>query len=243
MAQCHSGGSMPKDESYIYDENEGAETISYDYKKKKSRLGTIIRIIFYLFILFLNTAIILRVCMYNDPKKIENFAATPRAREAYAASDGSLTIYTQEIYDIYTKDGHFYSTAFYYIAEADEIQVAIRYNVHALEGYFIENGYDSEPTAEQIRENEYFAFRLKDSYGNYYEPAFTEGSSRFMYVYRKLAFNGIKVLNGKFGIEIYPICNGTPDYDTVLGTMTIYNPELSTETYRLTRSDRERLSQ
>jgi hypothetical protein len=39
-------GSMPKDESYIYDENEGAETISYDYKKKKSRLGTIIRIIF-----------------------------------------------------------------------------------------------------------------------------------------------------------------------------------------------------
>ena len=75
--------------------------------------------------------------MYNDPKKIENFAATPRAREAYTASDVSLTKYTQKIYDIYTKDGHFYSTAFYYIAEADEIQVAIRYNVHALEGYFI----------------------------------------------------------------------------------------------------------
>lgn len=234
---------MPKDEIYIYDENDGAGTISFDNKKKKRGFGSIIRIVFYLFLLFVNAAIILRVCVYNNPKNIENLTATPRAREAYAASDGNLTVYTQEIYDMYTKDGYFYSTAFYYIAEADEIQLAIRYNVHALEGYFTENGYDSEPDAEQLRENEYFAFRLKDSYGNYYDPTITEGSSRFMYVYRKLAFNGIKVLNGKFDIEIYPIYNGTPDYDTVLGIMTIYNPELLTETYKLTKSDRERLSQ
>ncbi len=234
---------MPKDEIYIYDENDGADTISYDDKKKKRGFGTVVRIIFYLFLLFVNGAIILRVCMYNDPKKIENLAATPRVREAYDAFDGNLTINTQQIYDMYTIDGHFYSTAFYYIAEAEEIQVAVRYNVHALEGFFTENGFDSEPTAEQIRENEYFAFRLKDSYGNYYDPTFKESSSRFMYVYKKLAFDGIKVLNGKFDIEIYPIYNGTPDYDTVLGTMTIYNPELLTETYKLTKSDRERLSQ
>ncbi len=237
-----------------------------------SRAGTVVRIIFYIMILLVNCAIIFRVCMAEDPKAVKNLKLTDALRAAYAEKGDELEIYTQSVYDMYTQDGVYYATGLFFCPSAGELQVSVRYNVRTADtaitgtpegnmlaealfeaGRFGVPSLSAEVIKRQVastvtysegemRNGDFFAFRLTDDEGRTYTPNDAERLTRILYVYHKLTFDGLPEDNVDYYLEIYPSYGGTPDYSTVLGRMRVYSTERSREEYSLSGSEKKGLS-
>ena len=237
-----------------------------------SKIGTVIRVIFYSLILLVNCAIIFRVCMADDPREIKSLAINDTLREAYAESADDFRIYTQTVYDMYTKDGIYYASGLFFCPTADQLQISIRYNVRtaddavpdsvltattplllsdfgvmrlpSLSGQVVRSRIVSSSalTERDMREGDFFTFRLTDDFGNYYDPSGDGKLTRLLYVYHKLTFDGLTDEETNFYVEIYPLRGDTPDYDTVLGRMKVYSIERPSDEYSLSGSERSKLS-
>ncbi len=239
---------------------------------RPSRGGTVVRVIFYLLILIVNCAIVFRVCMAEDPKAVKSLKLTDALRAAYAEEGDKLTIYTQSVYDMYTSDGVYYATGLFYCPAAGELQIALRYNVRTADGAIVgtpegdavaaalyESGVFGMPSSSsrivmhevastvtlseaEMRDSDFFAFRLTDGEGHYYVPDSTEKLTRILYVYNKLTFDGLEEEDVDYYIEIYPIYGSSPDYSKVLGRMKVYSTDRSREEYTLSGSEKRKLS-
>lgn len=237
-----------------------------------SRIGTVIRFIFYGLILLVNGAIIFRVCMAEDPKSVKSFEINDSLREAYAESPDDFTVYTQTVFDMYTEDGIYYSTGMFLCPAAEQLQIAVRYNIRtadeAISGTSIGSSYASvldgsgllpiSPLSGEIlrrgavvnisipesemRSGDFFTFRLSDDHGNYYMPSGDSKTTRILYVYHKLTFDGVSCDDSNLYVEIYPCYKGTPDYSTVLGRMKVYSTDRSLEEYHLSNSEKSKLA-
>lgn len=237
-----------------------------------SRGGLIIRSVFYSLILLINAALIFRVCMAEDPGSVSSLEINDNLRAAYAESEKDFQVYTQTVYDMYTSDGIYYATGLYLCPAADELQIAIRYNVRTadaavkwtaenetvvalleqsglfpiskLSGQVLRDSVGRNITLSEskMREGDYFTFRLTDDFGNYYTAASDKKVSRILYVYHKLTFDGLTDENTNFYVEIYPLYNGTPDYNTVLGRMKVYSIDRSSNEYKLSGKEKSQLS-
>lgn len=237
-----------------------------------SKIGTVIRVIFYSLILLVNCAIIFRVCMAEDPSVVKKLAINDTLREVYAESADDFHIYTQTVYDMYTKDGIYYASGLFFCPAADQLQVSIRYNVRtaadavpdsvlgdtapALLSEFgvlripslsaravLDQIISSSTLSEgEMREGEFFTFRLTDDLGNYYAPSDDFKLTRLLYVYHKLTFDGLTDGETNYYVEIYPLRGDAPDYDTVLGRMKVYSTERPIEEYTVSSSERSKLS-
>ena len=237
-----------------------------------SRAGTVIRFIFYGLILLVNCAIIFRVCMAEDPKSVKNLSINETLRAAYAESTDDFHIYTQTVYDMYTSDGIYYATGLFYCPSAEQLQISIRYNVRTADGavrWTADNEFivslleksglfsiskisgtvmrrhieeNISLSESEMREGDFFAFRLTDDFGNYYPVTDDAKTTRILYVYHKLTFDGLTDKDSNFYVEIYPMKNGSPDYDTVLGRMKVYSIDRASDEYELSGKERSQLS-
>ena len=232
-----------------------------------SKLGTVIRIIFYIMIVLVNGAIIFRVCMAEDPGSVDKLEINDTLRAAYKKSPDDFSVYTQSVYDMYTEDGVYYATGLFLCPSAGQLQVTVRYNVRTADdaiagttvsdaqtalldgsgllppsplcGYVLKRGASVNVTfsESEMRDKDFFAFRLTDNDGNYYPVTADAKSTRILYVYHRLTFDGIPDKESDLYLEIYPSYKGAPDYTTVLGRMRIYSIERRRETYDLSKSE------
>ncbi len=237
-----------------------------------SKLGTVIRFIFYGLILLVNAAILFRVCMGGDPASVKKLTINDTLRAAYTASPDDFTVYTQTVYDMYTEDGIYYATGMFFVPKAGQLQVSIRYNVRTaddaitgtsinetfstllsdsgllppspLSGAVLRRGATVHLSFDQseLRDSDYFAFRLCDDEGNYYLVSNDEKSTRLLYVYHKLTFDGIPSNESNLYVEIYASYKGIPDYSTVLGRMKVYSNERALDEYRLSGNQKNDLT-
>ena len=237
-----------------------------------SRGGLVIRFIFYGLILLINAGLIFRVCMAEDPGSVSSLAINDTLRAAYAESKDDFHIYTQTIYDMYTSDGIYYATGLFFCPSADELQVAIRYNVRTadaavkwtsenetvvalleqsglfpiskLSGHVLRDsvGHNISLSESKMRGGDFFTFRLTDDFGNYYNATADKKVSRILYVYHKLTFDVLTDEKTNFYVEIYPLKDGDPDYTTVLGRMKVYSVDRSSNEYKLSGKEKSQLS-
>ena len=239
---------------------------------RPSRFGYFMKWIFFGIILIANAALIFRVCMAEDPKFVKSLSVNDRLRDAYAVSPDDFVIVRQSVYDMYTPDGLYYSTGLFYIPAANQLQVSVRYNVRTADqamtgtsannnvvemlddiGFFYDltsiHGNLLEYAKENVtispddmRSGDYFAYRLVDSNGNFYEPTTSEKYTRLLYVYHKLTFDGVPAEGADFYVEIYPMFGSTPDYDDVIARMQLYSLERNSDEYKISSSLRKELS-
>ncbi len=238
-----------------------------------SKAGTVIRVIFYALIILVNCAIIFRVCMAEDPGSVDKLEINDTLRAAYREAPGDFSVYTQSVYDMYTEDGAFYATGLFICPSAGQLQVTLRYNVRTadeviagttvsdaqtalLEGsgllppsplcsYVLKSGASVNVTfsESEMRDKDFFAFRLVDNDGEFYPAAGDAKSTRILYVYHRLTFDGIPGTDSDLYLEIYPSYNGSPDYTTVLGRMRVYSVDRKREEYSLSKGELSELGE
>ncbi len=244
----------------IYEDFESYDDEPVEEKyRKPTAIGIIMRVIFYIFIVFVNGAIIFRICAAEDPGSVTSPDINDTLKSAFE-ENSSLTVQTQTIFDMYTEDGIFYSTGLFFFPEAKELQVSVRYNVRTMPDILIIDelglGFDSnDELSEDIRQNskyndlsgdtvknnDYFAFRLVDDNGNKYEPTKVTKLPRFLYVYHTLTFDGVESEDTNLYVEIYLLRDGEPDYSAYVGRMKVLSKDREIEEYELTRSDLSKL--
>lgn len=243
-------------QKHIYEDFESYDDVPASEKYKKPTVfGIIMRVIFYSLIMLVNCAVIFRVCMADDPKSVTSPEINETLREAYAESDDFI-IQTQTVYDMYTEDGIFYSTGMFYCPSARQLQVTVRYNYRTMPDVLISDelglGFDTVEklsdedrekseynslSADDVKENEYFAYRLTDDDGNIYEPSSKTKLPRFLYVYQTLTFDGVDAEGTNLYVELYMIRDGVPDYSAPVGRMKVYSTERELDEYELSASE------
>lgn len=247
---------MAEQEKRIYEAFESYDDEPAEIKySRPSPFKIAVKVIFYLFIVLVNGAIIFRVCSAEDPKSVLRPIITEAMREAYSEQD-DFAIYTQDIFDMYTEDGLFYSTGMFYTPSAGQLQVSVRYNVRTMPDILIVDelglGFDSNEelsydqrensdfetlSSDIIKNTDYFAFRLTDDSGNIYLPAETVKLTRSLYVFHTFVFEGISNEDTNFYIELYLLRDGEPDYTSLVGKMKVYSYERPLKEYELSRSE------
>lgn len=243
-------------QKHIYEDFESYDDVPASEKySKHSVFSIIMRVIFYTLILLVNCAVVFRVCMAEDPKSVSSPEINDVLRNAYAENE-DFVINTQTVYDMYTEDGIFYATGMFHCPSAEQLQVTIRYNYRTMPDVLIADelglGFDTVEelsdderelseynslSASDVRENEYFAYRLKDDAGNVYEPSSKTKLSRFLYVYQTLTFDGVSAEGTNLYIELYMIRDGGVDYSAPVGRMKVYSCERELNEYELSGSE------
>ncbi len=246
---------MAEQQKRIYEAFESYDEEPAEIKySRPSPMKIAVKVIFYLFIVLVNGAVIFRVCSAEDPKAVLRPIVTEAMREAYAEDEG-FAIYTQDIFDMYTEDGLFYSTGMFYTPSAGQLQVSVRYNVRTMPDVLIADelglGFDSneELSYEQretsdfetlpsdvIKNTDYFAFRLTDDKGNDYLPEETEKMTRSLYVFHTFVFDVVPDEETNFYIELYLLRDGEPDYTSLVGRMKVLSCERPLKKYELSGS-------
>ncbi len=251
------------------------EPVSEKYKRP-TVFGTVIRVIFYALIILVNCAVIFRVCMADDPDDVTAPVINDTLIEAYKSSD-DFKIYTQTVFDMYTPDGVFYSTGMFYSPDADQVQITVRYNVRTMTEALIREELDIDDenmvtdemraqskygkiTPDEVRDGEFFAFRLSDDSENLYTPTKVEKNNRFLYVYYTLTFDNIEMEadledvdlkaenvkvsnNSNLYINLYTLHDGIADFEKdPVGSMKIYSNERTSDEYKLSGSEKSALS-
>ncbi len=243
-----------------YEDFESYDDIPASEKySKPSVFSVVMRIIFYTLIMIVNCAVIFRVCMADDPKSVTSPEINEVLKKAYA-ENGDFSVKTQTVYDMYTEDGIFYATGMFYCPSASQLQVTIRYNYRTMPDILISDelglGFDtveqlSDEEREQskynslsgsdVKNNEYFAYRLVDDEGKIYEPSNKTKLPRFLYVYQTLTFDGVEITDNNLYVQLYMIRDGEPDYSVPVGKMKIYSTERELSDYELSGSDIKKL--
>ncbi len=247
-------------EKRTYEDFEDYDDVPASEKySKPSVFGIIMRVIFYALIMIVNCAIIFRVCMAEDPKSVTSPEINDVLREAYAENE-EFSIKTQTVYDMYTEDSIFYSTGMFYCPSASQLQVTVRYNYRTMPDVLICDelglGFDTvEDLSEEertqskynslsgddVKNSEFFAYRLVDDSGKYYEPSNKTKLPRFLYVYQTLTFDGVNAEGTNLYIELYLIRDGEPDYSASVGRMKVYSLDRELGDYKLSRSEEKEL--
>lgn len=248
--------SQKNNSTHIYEDFESYDEVPASEKYSKPTVfGIIVRVVFYALILLVNCALVFRVCMADDPKSVSSPKINDVLREAYSADSKNFSIKTQTIYDMYTEDGLFYSTGMFLCESAEQLQVTLRYNYRTMPDVLICDdlgfGFDtmeklsdeerekseySSVSASDVKNGEFFAYRLKDDDGNVYELSEKTKITRFLYVYQTLTFDG--VLEGSsLYLEIYMIRDGVVDYSVPVGSMKVYSKDRELLDYKLSNSE------
>lgn len=116
------------------DYGDYSEELVYQSKSKLGKffsfrtLKRILKALFALLILFVYGILFFRLCTGSPPKSLSKLIWTEKMVEAYTASGGNLTVYSQEPVENVARDGYFGIYDIRYIPQTKEIQLTIRYN-------------------------------------------------------------------------------------------------------------------
>ena len=177
-----------------YDETEDEE------RGRPHPIGTVLKVLVGAVILLVIGILSYRLFLFEYyPKEMKRLYYTDALTALYDSTGGDFEALTQELRFPYDDNelGSFFCDHLIVIPGAEELQVAVRLNVSAIdtieERYGL-SGLDRENT-------EYLSFKLRDNRGRVYEaPVYAATDSLAMYRYYKLVFDDIVFTEGEDGL-------------------------------------------
>lgn len=173
-------------------------------------------------VLLIGGMFVLRCCMVADKTVLKNLAPTDQLMILYS-ENGSLDVKTVKVEQEIAEDGYFSAYAFYYIPEAEELQLTVRWNDSVYKYTDIESG------------SEFSFYILNETTGERYPMRMLESKKRSIYNYRKLAADSVS-----FGEEdtITVVMELRDGFES---THYVRHGEQPLKDYKLTGSDKRRL--
>ena len=124
--------------------------------------------------------LIWRCCIYADKSKFSSPEATDAVKAAFS-ENGEVSAYSIKIHRENSENGYFSAYGFYWFREAEEAQLAVRWNDSAYEYTNTGSGYE-------------FSFCIRNETTGEKYPASVAGTARAVfYNYRKLVFEGLTI--------------------------------------------------
>ncbi len=162
----------------------------YEYEENKKRFTPkkiarfIFKLIAYSIIIATFVLIIGRIQLAKLPKSFTQYVWTDASRAAY--EDGEIELIFQEPYSSYDENGYYNVSNVAISPESGEVQFTVRYNsrstINSLMQFY---GMTERPTGEV------FVYILSDQSGKEYTSYTFAASSRPMYEFRRVIFDGV----------------------------------------------------
>lgn len=209
-------------------------------------LGRILKLVFVSLIYGVCLLLLLRMCSAKTPKELRGLDPNPALKDAYAES-GNLTLCYQNGDSITRTEpskGYFAIPEYYYIPEANEVQLVFRYNNSTLK--HVSDDYEIDPAL--TREGDWFDLSLvltkKDGTSLRIHPAKIEKSlSKKLYVFYRVTFDDVVVDDTTTGLFTDIYYKDDLDYEkSAYGTLCLYDPAEKWLTKQLSSGDRRALA-
>lgn len=167
------------------------------------------------------------------PDKAKEMIWNEAAYNAYSASGGDLTVYSQDPEATFGNDGRFSIYQMRYIPEIDQVQFTLRYNrstVVALKDeiaakYAVSENATAEERAAAEKaaadaiamvDNDPFVFILRDQDGRVYDDYSYTSYSSGLYTYVRIAFDGVSFFNTKTAPAVRDFPTPSGDYSSYI---------------------------
>lgn len=200
--------------------------------------GRIIKYLFIGLLLFIYLISIWRICSAKDPKSVTEFRWNTASYNAMTASPETFGILTSECPDYIDDDGLFAVSGVMRLGEdvmgkgLGQLQVTVRYNDSTVKRVIEKYGLESPPAGEP------FIYILEDSDGNRYRAYQYADSSRLMYNYRRLIFDGIDFSGREyFTLFMYFVNDVDPDSGCI-SALEVWNAKASEKSIAVSEKDR-----
>lgn len=224
-------------------------------------IGIIFRAFFTLLIIGVVGILFWRIFSSGDPKSMDTLAVDRKTYEAYE-ENGKLTMWYQEQNNITKAEknyGYFAVTDWYYIEEAEQIQLTFRYNNSTIDHLVKDYGLDEKPDRSEILYDVtlYVAYDLtpdntKDNDGNdpesvkfvRYTAELAGTEQKNLYNYRKYIIDGVKIAEGEHVLAVYAdfYYVGDINYEEeAYGTLCLYDYATKKRDRALTKDDKKAL--
>ena len=158
------------------------------------RLGRILKLVFVSLVYGVCLLLLLRMCSAKTPKELRGLDPNPMLKTAYAEAGGLTLCYQNgdSITRAEPSKGYFAIPEYYYIPEANEVQLIFRYNNSTLKHVSDDYGIDPALT----REGDWFDLTLvlakSDGTSARIHPAKIEKSlSKRLYVFYRVTFDDV----------------------------------------------------
>ncbi|MBQ7172547.1 MAG: hypothetical protein IJR88_00285 [Clostridia bacterium] len=211
------------------------------------RLGRILKLVFVSLVYGVCLLLLLRMCSAKTPKELRGLDYNPTLATAYANA-GDLTLCYQNGDSITRAEpskGYFAIPEYYYIPEANQVQLIFRYNNSTLK--HVSDDYKIDPAL--TREGDWFDLSLvlakQDGTSVRIQPAKIEKSlSKRLYVFYRITFDGVVVDDTTTGLFADIYYKDDIDYEkSAYGTLCLYDPAEKWLTKKPTKSDVKSLTQ
>jgi len=220
-------------------------------------IGKTFKYLFLAFVLFINVAIIFRMCSSGEPSSMKVLMVNDKTLTAYEQYGDDITMFYQNQYSITradTNSGYFSVESVVFIPEAQQVQVLVRYNNSTIDALATDYNLDTVPE----RDEELFDVTLfktidltpDDTEDNdisenlsseRYFPSEKIKDTKTVYNYYKYIFDGVSSEDA-VGIFVDIYYNQNIDYEkSAYGTLCIYDNQSDNITYKLTSADKKAL--
>lgn len=173
-------------------------------------------------VLIIGGMFVLRCCMVADKTVLKNLAPTDAIASLYSA-DASIDVKTVKVEQEIAEDGYFSAYAFYYIPEASEAQLTVRWNDSVYKYTDMEKGA------------EFSFYLLNESTGEKYPMETIQSKKRSIYNYRKLVADGVVIGDSDTITVVMELRDGFES------THYVRHAEQPLKDYKLTGGDKRRL--
>ena len=209
------------------------------------RVGRILRFVLVSLVYGVCLLLLLRMCSARAPKELRGLDCNPTLKTAYAQA-GDLTLCYQNGDSITRAEpskGYFAIPEYYYIPEANQVQLIFRYNNSTLK--YVTEDYDLPEAL--TREGDWFDLTLvltkEDGTSVRIAPEKIEKSlSKRLYTFYRITFDGVAIDEDATGLFADVYYKDDLDYEKdAYGTLCLYDPAEKWLTKKLTNSDRKSL--
>lgn len=181
-----------------------------------------------------------RVLILENDSIFSDLVPTADTAALYKA-DGALTVMTNDIVHEMSEGGYFSAYAFYYIPDANELQVTVRYNNNSVEslGDICFFAYTVDTSGDPVTGET--TVRLHEGYpiGDIKEPEIYGREEKVLYGYEKLIFRGISI-DENTNVIISLCTDG--DSNNEKAVIAAHFAEQPMEEYKLSKSEKKALS-
>lgn len=179
-----------------------------------------------------------RVLILEDDRIFSDLVPTSDTAVLYKA-DGSLAVMTNDIVHEMSVGGYFSAYGFYYIPEAKELQITVRYNNNSVDalGDICFFAYTVDTSGEPVT-GDTAAVRLHEGYpiGEILEPEVYGREEKLLYGYEKLIFRGVTIDENTN--VIISLCTDN-NSDNEKAVIAAHFAEQPMEEYKLSKSEKK----
>ena len=227
--------------------------------RKQRIAGWIVKSLFTLLIVAINVLIVWRVFFSaNIPNSIGTLHVNDALREAYAENGGKITAqYQNQLTTTYGENntGYFGVPEYFFIPEANQVQVVFRYNNSTLKNVARDKGLEKVPdksedifdvtlvtttdlTPDKSDDNNNTALlSMQRSW-----PSAVKRDETSLYTYYRFVFDNIEITPDMLYVFADIYYTGDLNYEEpAYGTLCLYDDQSPWVTYKLSRTERKML--